>query len=181
VHWVGLSMGGFVGMRLAARHPALLRSLVLLGSSADAEEPGRKGEYRTLAGVQRVVGIRPIAGRVAAHVFGRSFLADPAARPVVAEWRQRLVRADRAGIHRAVTAVADRAPVTAELRAITAPTLVVVGDEDTATPPARSERIAAGITGARLELLDHCGHTSTLERPGPVTALLTDYLAGSRT
>src|SRR5277367_1924949 len=39
VHFVGHSMGGFVGMRLAARHPELLRSLVLIDTSADAEPP----------------------------------------------------------------------------------------------------------------------------------------------
>jgi 3-oxoadipate enol-lactonase len=178
VHWVGLSMGGFVGLRLAARHPELLRSLVLLDSSADAEDPARTGEYRALARVQRYVGMGPIADRVAAHLFGRSFLAEPEARAVVAQWRQRLARADRAGIRRAVLGVTDRVAVTAELGAVAAPTLVVVGEEDTATPPACAERIVEGVAGARLEVLRRCGHTCTLERPTAVSAVLAGFLAG---
>lgn len=178
VHWVGLSMGGFVGLRLAARRPHLLRSLVLLGSSADAEDPARVGEYRALATVHGLVGIGPIAGRVAAHLFGRTFLAGTDARPVVAEWRRRLARADRAGIRRAVLGVTDRAAVTSELGAIAAPTLVVVGAEDTATPLACAERIAGRVPGSRLEVLDRTGHTSTLERPAAVTASLARFLGG---
>ncbi|GAA4558403.1 alpha/beta fold hydrolase [Pseudonocardia xishanensis] len=176
VHWVGLSMGGFVGLRLAARHPDLVRSLVLLDTSADAEDPGRAREHRLLALVQRWVGMRPIAGCVAPVVFGPAFLADPANGPVVGEWVGRLARGDRAGIRRAVLAVADRAPVAAELHRITAPTLVVVGADDLATPPDHAERIAAGIRGARLELLSDCGHSSSLERPDAVSALLSEFL-----
>jgi 3-oxoadipate enol-lactonase len=177
VHWVGLSMGGFVGLRLAARHPDLLRSLTLLGSSADAEDPASAGEYRALAWVHRLVGIRPIAGRVTTHLFGRTFLAEPAARPIVAEWRRRLARSDRAGVRRAVLGVTDRTAVTSELGAIAVPTLVAVGAEDTATPPSCAERIAERVKGARLEVIDRCGHSSTLERPDTVTALLTTFLA----
>ncbi|WP_220187986.1 alpha/beta fold hydrolase [Pseudonocardia pini] len=176
VHWVGLSMGGFVGLRLAARHPELLRSLVLLDTSADAEVPATAREHRRLALVQRWVGIGPIAGRVAPVVFGRDFLADPVNGPVVGEWVRRLADGDRAGIRRAVRAVADRDPVAAELGRIDLPTLVVVGADDVATPPDLARRIVAGIPGARLEVLRSCGHSSSLEQPQAVTDLLADFL-----
>src|SRR5262249_26112483 len=48
VHFFGLSMGGFVGMRLAARHPQLVRSLMLSSTSADPERPENKPKYKLL-------------------------------------------------------------------------------------------------------------------------------------
>ncbi|MCW2750138.1 MAG: alpha/beta hydrolase, partial [Aeromicrobium sp.] len=59
VHYVGLSMGGFVGIRLGARRPELLRSLALLDTSSGPEDPDNVSKYRLLARVYRVVGMRP--------------------------------------------------------------------------------------------------------------------------
>ncbi len=60
VHYVGLSMGGFVGMRLAARRPDLIRSLTLLDTSAGPEDPEKVKQYRLLASIYRWVGIKPL-------------------------------------------------------------------------------------------------------------------------
>ncbi|WP_039805212.1 alpha/beta fold hydrolase [Nocardia araoensis] len=177
VHWVGLSMGGFVGQRIAARHGTLLRSLTLLDSSAEPEDPGKIGEYKRLALALRLFGAKPILRRIEPHLFGPSFLADPANRPVVDEWAARLRRCDRAAVRRAVLGVADRASVEHEIAAVTMPTLVAVGADDIATPPARSERIAEAIPGARLHTITDCGHTSSLEQAAAITALLREFLA----
>lgn len=180
VHFVGLSMGGFVGQRIAARQGGLLRSLTLLGTSADAEEPDHVGQYRRLAGVYRLVGaVRPVMTRTLPLMFGPAFLADTAHADLRADWIGRLRRADRAGIRKAVLGVAHRAPVHAELARVTVPTLVVVGADDAATPPAKAERIAAAIDGARLETVADCGHSSTLEQPGVVSGLLRGFLASA--
>jgi pimeloyl-ACP methyl ester carboxylesterase len=76
-----------------------------------------------------------------------------------------------------VLAVADRAGVTGEVVAIKAPTLVIVGEQDAATPPKRSRTIAELIPGARLEIVPNCGHSSTVEQPEAVNALLRAFLA----
>ena len=55
VHFIGLSMGGFVGMRLAARHPELIKSLVLLETSANAEPLENLPQYKLLNGIVRWV------------------------------------------------------------------------------------------------------------------------------
>ncbi|OEU85406.1 alpha/beta hydrolase [Streptomyces abyssalis] len=176
VHFVGLSMGGFVGQRLAARRGELLRSLSLLDTSADEEDPAEAKRHRLLASVYRVVGITPVRRQVLPLMFGAPFLSSPASEPLVREWTRRLRRCDRAGIRKAVLGVANRVPVRDELRNIALPTLVVVGEADVATPPARAERIAAGIDGARLEVVPDAGHTSTLEQPAIVSSLLEDFL-----
>jgi 3-oxoadipate enol-lactonase len=180
VHFVGLSMGGFVGLRLAIRRPELLRSLVLIDTSAGPEAPGNVPRYRVLNLIARWFGFRPVVDRVLPIMFGRTFLADPARAAERAEYRARLLALDRSGTPRAVRGVIERAGVEGELRHIRTPTLVIVGAEDVATPPAKAQALAAGIAGARLVQVPAAGHTSTLEQPAAVNAALADFLARHR-
>jgi pimeloyl-ACP methyl ester carboxylesterase len=62
------------------------------------------------------------------------------------------------------------------LGAIRCPTLVLVGEQDTLTPPDRAQEIAAGISGSRLVTVPRCGHVSTLERPDEVSRALVEFL-----
>lgn len=176
VHFVGLSMGGFVGLRLAIRHPELLRSLVLIDTSADPEPAARRLQYRMLNLIARQFGIGAVVDRVMPILFSASFLADPARTDERAEYRRRLLGNDRVGITRAVTGVIARAGVAAELGRIRTPTLVLVGAEDVATPPAKARALHAGITGSRLVVVPAAGHTSTLENPAFVSAVLAEFL-----
>jgi 3-oxoadipate enol-lactonase len=176
VHWVGLSMGGFVGQRIAARHGELLRSLTLLDTSADAEEPAKAREHRMLATVYLLFGVKPVLGQVKPLLFGSAFLADPASEALIAEWLRRLRGSSRTGIRKAVLGVGNRAPVIDEIGRIGAPTLLVTGADDKSTPPERAERIAARIPGARLQIVPDCGHSSSLEQPLVITSLLEEFL-----
>lgn len=176
VHWVGLSMGGFVGQRIGARHGELLRSLTVLGTSADSEEPGKARQQRLLALIQLFFGMKPVLGKVKPLCFGPAFLADPASEGLIAEWLLRLRRGSRAAIRNALLGVTERASVAAEIRGITTPTLVVVGADDLAMPPEQAERIAARIPGARLRVVPDCGHSSSLEQPAVICSLLEEFL-----
>lgn len=177
VHFVGLSMGGFVGLRLAIRRPALLRSLTLIDTSAEAEPAANAPRYRLLNVVARWIGLGPVAGQVMPILFGRSFLADPARAAERAEYRARLAANHRIGITRAVRGVIEREGVADQLPRIRTPTLVMVGEEDVATVPAKAEAIHAGIAGSRLVRIPRAGHTSTLEAPAAVNAALVAFLA----
>ena len=64
-----------------------------------------------------------------------------------------------------------------EIGTIELPTLVIVGDEDVATPPAKAQKIHEAITGSRLEVIPGAGHTSTLEQPELINAALEAFLA----
>lgn len=175
VHFVGLSMGGFVGLRLAARRPELVRSLALLDTSAGPEPAENVPRYRRLNLVARWLGVRVVVGRVLPIMVGRSSLEDPAREADRRAWRAALA-ANRRAIHKAVTGVIEREGVEHELARIRAPVLVAVGEEDVATVPAKAERLAAGIQGAVLERIPRAGHTSTLEQPALVTDLLRRFL-----
>jgi 3-oxoadipate enol-lactonase len=177
VHYVGLSMGGFVGQRIAARRGELLRSLTLLDTSPDRETPRAAVEDVGMATIYRFSGIGLLKGPVKKIMFGPGFLKDPANRPVVDEFFDRIDRTDRAGLRHAIVAVATRKGVYAELDRITVPTLVVTGADDKPTPPKRARRIAERIPGARLEIVPDCGHSSTVEQPDTVTRQITEFEA----
>ena len=179
-HFVGLSMGGFIGMRLAARRPELIRSLVLMETSADPEPAENAPKYRAMGMVGRIfgrLGFGLVSGRVMRIMFGRKFLEDPTRAAERAVWRERLMSNDKAGVTRALQGVIDRKPVHGELGRIACPTLVMVGDQDVATVPAKAERIHAAIPGSRLVVIPGAGHTSSAEEPEFVNAALTEFLS----
>ena len=175
VHFVGLSMGGFVGMRLAARRPDLVRSLTVLDSSADAEPAENMLRYRGLSAAARVIGVAPLTSRVMKIVVAKSTLDDPTRRADVQHWKT-MVASNQRSIWRAVNGVIERTAIYPELGRIICPTLVIVGDEDVATVPAKSERIVAAIKGARLVRIPRAGHSSSLEAPAAVNQALAEFL-----
>ncbi|MGZ6071261.1 MAG: alpha/beta fold hydrolase, partial [Myxococcaceae bacterium] len=139
VHFVGLSMGGFVGMRLAARRPELVRSLALLDTAAGPEPAASATRYRRLEWVVRWFGTWSVVGRVMAIMHGASARRDPARASDLRFWREHLLRLDRRAAPRALEGVLQRESVVPLLSAMRCPTLVLVGEEDTATIPARAE------------------------------------------
>ncbi|HEU0302085.1 MAG TPA: alpha/beta fold hydrolase [Longimicrobium sp.] len=175
-HFVGLSMGGFIGMRLAFRRPRLLRSLVLMETSPYPEPPESARKYRMLGRIARWISLRLVADRVMKIMFGWTFLNDPGREEERREWRARLLANHPVGIQRALRGVTDREGVDPELTRIHTPTLVVVGTEDVATPREKAERIATRIPGARLVVIPCAGHTSSVEEPEAVSQALLDFI-----
>jgi 3-oxoadipate enol-lactonase len=177
-HFAGLSMGGFVGIRLAARRPELIRSLILLDSSADPEPAVNVPKYNRLNFVARWFGLGVVVRKVMPIMFGKTFLSDPLRNAERSEWRRRIAGNHRIGITRAVKGVVDRKGVYDELSTIRCPTLVAVGDEDVATVGAKSERMAGAIKGAVLKIIPGAGHSSTIEQSDTVSGLIEEFLAG---
>jgi 3-oxoadipate enol-lactonase len=179
VHFCGLSMGGFVGMRIAARFPHLVRTLILCETSADAEPEENVLKYRKLNFVARWLGLRFVTAQVLPILFGKTSLTDASRAAEKAAWKEQL-DGNRRSIWRAVNGVINRRAVIDELPRIAAPTLVIVGDEDVATVPAKAERIANAIPDARLVRIPKAGHSSTVEQPQAVNAAILDFLGSRR-
>jgi 3-oxoadipate enol-lactonase len=176
VHYVGLSMGGFIGQRIAARRPELIRTLALLDTSAGPEDPDKIKRYKLLGRIYRVTGIAPVRKAVLPLMFGPTFLADTSRKPLIDEWERQLNAGSRSGVTKAVIGVANRLSIEDEISRIIAPTLVIVGTDDVATPPVKSQLITERIPGARLVQIPDCGHTSSLEQADTVTRLLRALL-----
>jgi pimeloyl-ACP methyl ester carboxylesterase len=176
-HFVGLSTGGFIGMRIGIRRPDLLKSLVLMDTSADAEPKEALRQYRLLIFIVRWLGYGPVMGRVMPIFFGSKFLKDPARAKEVKEWKGRLTANDRMAMVKFGKGIFARAGVYHDLVKIQTPTLVIVGAEDVPTPLARARRIAQNIPGAKLEIIPDAGHLCTVEEPSAVTAAIESFLA----
>lgn len=176
---VGLSMGGMTGMRLALRAPGRVAGLVLLDSNADPEERGKRLQYAVLAAIYRRFGLlAPIAKSTAKIMLGRTTLQQ---RPHLVEHLVTTVgRHQREQIPHALRAVFRRGDLAPRLGELACPTLVLVGAEDVATPVRKSERLKAGIRGARLEVLEGAGHLSALEVPDVVAAKTLAFLGEHR-
>ena len=173
VHFCGLSLGSIVGIRLAIARPDLIRSIILLSATADPEPS--KLKYKAMNVIARFFGNGAVANAVMPVLYGKTALSDPARAGEHAAWRRQLV-SNRSTIWRAVNGVLERKSIHTELGKITAPTLVVVGDEDVATVPSRAERIARAINGAKLVIIPHAGHGLTLEQPTAVTDTIAAFL-----
>ena len=178
VCFAGLSMGGFVAMRVAARRPDLVKRLVLLETAIGPEPLENVGRYRMLNAVYRNIPLGPrlLSRKVGQIMLGKTILSDASRADDLARFMQLMTR--RRDIWRAVNGVIDRAGIAAsELASIRVPTLVLVGEEDVATPHAKAQQIAAAIAGARLVTIPRAGHSSTVEEPAAVTAAITTFLA----
>jgi 3-oxoadipate enol-lactonase len=174
---VGLSWGGMVGMRMALQHPTRVSGLALFDTSADAEDRARAVKYRVFVSIGRRLGMPPslVSSQIVPLFFTERTRRE---RPEVVE---RFVRAangfPREGTARAALAVVvRRKSILARLGAIHVPTLVACGEEDRATEPVHSEKIAAAIPGARYVVIPGAAHVSALEQPRAVTDLLVPFV-----
>ncbi|MEU1470055.1 alpha/beta fold hydrolase [Streptomyces sp. NPDC005761] len=170
--YAGISLGGAVGAWLAVHNPDRLTSLALVCSSARFGEPEAWRERATLV---RAEGIGPVAGTAAGRWFTADFADSPPARALLAGLR---------GVDpHAYAALCDALAahdLRGELAGITAPTLVVAGREDPATPVADARELADTIPGSTLVELPGASHLANVERPAPVSAaLLSHFAAGA--
>jgi 3-oxoadipate enol-lactonase len=167
---VGLSMGGYVALALAQRHPGRLAALVLADTRAAADTPeARRGRAEAVALI-REAGVDTYLARSLPRL-----LAPSAGAPLLAEARALAeTRADR--LIAGIAALRDRPDRTAELAAISCPTLVLAGTLDQIVPVDEMRGMSAAIPGARFVVLDGAGHLSSLERPAPFAAALRAFV-----
>lgn len=163
--FVGLSLGGAVGMRLALDAPGRLTSLTLMCTSAHL---GPLQQWQDRAQLVRADGVETIVDAVLERWFTPSF-------PDVPRYREMFVSTDREGYARCCDAL-GRWDARDEVVAIAVPTLCIAGDDDPSTPPEHLELLADRIPGARLEVLAG-RHLLNVERADEVNALLREHLA----
>jgi pimeloyl-ACP methyl ester carboxylesterase len=178
-HFVGLSMGGFVGMRLAARHPDLIRTLTLMNTTATREKLANRVKYAFLAQMVKIFSPAPFTPIAVKELFGCTTRTSPEKRDLIQEWTAKL-RSRPRNIAHSLQAVMNRREFRAsEMAAIHCPTLVITGEDDTAQPPANSASLFTGIRGARLINIPCAGHSSSLEQPEAVIAAMRELLTSA--
>lgn len=171
----GLSMGGYVAMAFARRHPDRLAALVLADTKASADPPeGRARRARLAEKVESdpeatvlvdevlptLVGPTTVEKRALVH--GRVKALVQAAPPAAVAWASR--------------AMAARPESFDTLRSVAVPALVVVGEEDTLSPPTDAQAMADALPEARLVRIPAAGHLTAVEAPEEFNAALGDFL-----
>ncbi|HEV3233673.1 MAG TPA: alpha/beta hydrolase [Candidatus Dormibacteraeota bacterium] len=178
VHYVGLSMGGFIGMRMALKHPEALRDLALIDTTDLPENPELAAIYEAFRQILWDGGLENVISALPGTFFRQEYIDG---RPDDVEaWLNDL----RAGNHRgsvlASRGVDERDDISDRTPQITLPTLVIHGTEDVAIPLERAEALAGRIPGARLEKVEGAGHQSNVDTPEEISSIIKDWLAEVR-
>jgi len=173
----GLSMGGYVAMAFLRRYPERVAALVLADTKMGADSPEAAENRRRVASeviaagtsAQLVEEMLPsLLGQTSmerrALVLGRVKALLEKAPPYAVAWAQR--------------AMALRPDSTADLAAVAVPTLVIVGEEDTLSPPEEAELIAKTVPGAELVRIPDAGHLTAIEAPAEFNEAVAGFLAG---
>ncbi|MCW6003981.1 alpha/beta fold hydrolase [Micromonospora sp. CPCC 205371] len=160
-HLAGISLGGMVAARAAAHHGDRVHSLTIICSAPVLP----RDTWIERAQAVRSAGLEAIRDTVAKRWFTPRFAA---AHPdIVTHYGDMLTANDAEQYARACEMLAA-ADVRGDLAAVAAPTLVIGGSADIATPPASQELYAAGIPGARLLILDDVAHMATAAAPDTI-------------
>ena len=177
VHYVGLSMGGFVGFRLLLRHPGWLQSATLIDTQAEAETGSSRLHYEAMLLVARTIGYEPVIDRTMQMMFGPAFLNNPENEQAIKRWRGIITSNSRIGVYRAGQAIFRRPNVLPLLGTIRTPTLLMTGADDLPTPVDAARRAQQAIPNAELTVIPAAGHSSPVECPDAVTKRLESFLA----
>jgi 3-oxoadipate enol-lactonase len=169
-HLVGLSLGGMMGMRLAARDPERIDRLVLLCTAAFLEVgPG----YTERAAQVRAQGTGSVAEGVVSRWFTPAYLEQ---HPDVRAHHEAMCAATSAegyaGSCEAIAAM-DLRP---DLPQVTAPTLAIAGADDPATPPSYLREIADGVPDGRLVVVPDAAHLAAAQQPEAVATAILEHL-----
>ncbi len=188
-HWVGASVGGFVGVRLAARQPERVRSLVLIGFSTQRLSRDDLRQVGLLSGVVRAsrrlgpLGTavrRRVTEQVMRNMLGVTFMSDKTRADDRERWRQRFMAQlvpEAVPMFREVFGHPGTPPEM--LAQIQAPTLIVAGeDEMTEREDAHLDLLQAQrvIPDARMMTIPGAGHMVLVEQPEAGTAAITDFI-----
>jgi pimeloyl-ACP methyl ester carboxylesterase len=169
----GLSMGGYVSLEIMRQAPDRVSRLALLDTSASPDDETRASRRRGLIELAEKGRFKGVTPRLLPLFIHTERLEDTALTGAVMRMAERVGKAAFLRQQKAILGRPDSRPILAQ---INIPTMVVCGRQDLTTPLETSEEIARLTPGARLCVIEECGHLSSMERPHAVTALLRDWL-----
>ncbi|MEX2102348.1 MAG: alpha/beta fold hydrolase [Gaiellaceae bacterium] len=170
---VGISMGGYLAFELWRQAGDRIPALVLADTRAGADTPEARAARDEQILLLGEAGFDPFWEGLAPKLFGPT--ADP---ELVASARAIAAEQPITGLVAALEALRDRPDSGETLVKIDSPALVLVGEEDSLTPPSESEAMVAALPRARLVTLAGAGHLTPLERPEEFNKAVLDFLVG---
>ncbi|MAN81187.1 MAG: alpha/beta hydrolase [Rhodospirillaceae bacterium] len=168
---IGFSLGGFVAREIARLAPDRVRGLVLMNSSARPPRPEIAKRNAFLIGHTKERGFRGLSSEAVKKAFHPNLRDDEALIQEVKDMALRM--GGEAFIKQLSIQRPDRR---ADLAAITCPTLVIWARQDELRSLKESQEMADAIPGAKLEVIEDCGHMTPMEAPDAALRLLADWL-----
>jgi pimeloyl-ACP methyl ester carboxylesterase len=170
---IGLSMGGYVALEVLRQTPERVAKLALLDTTARPDTPEQtEGRQRQIE-LARAGRFASIPDLLLPRFVAAARVGDRALEATVRAMAHETGADAFVRQQTAIMGRADSRPTLAEIRC---PTLVLVGAEDTLTPPDRAAEMAQAIPNARQVIVPECGHLSTLEQPRAVTDALVAFV-----
>ena len=170
---LGNGYGGFIALMTAVRHPDLAARLVLADCGAAFSEPGRAA-FRGMSAAAQAKGLGAIADVAMRRLFAPEYQAlHP---ELIEERKKRFLAVDPQTFHGACEALANL-DLRDHLQTVALPTLVLVGEQDEATPPPMSHELSAGLPHASLTVLAGCAHVPQLQMPAEFMAAISTFIA----
>jgi pimeloyl-ACP methyl ester carboxylesterase len=167
----GLSLGGYVALALAARHPERVAALVLADTRAEADTPEAQAGRHAAAAQVRTEGVGPFLDQFVPRLVAPGDEASLRAARAIADAQP------HEAIARALEALASRTDRVAGLSGLTMPAQVIVGSDDTLTPLTFAQTLDRGLPDSELEVIPGSGHLTALERPGLFSEAVRGFLA----
>jgi pimeloyl-ACP methyl ester carboxylesterase len=170
----GLSMGGYVALAVARRHPGRVSALILADTrAAPDDEAGRAGRDEAIAAVEKDGPAKLGESMLPKMVSDHTRATNPAAVDLA---RTLITRQTAAAAVAGLRALRDRPDAAPGLEAVAVPTLVLVGEHDAITPPLNAARLSGSIRGAELLHIPGAGHLSNLENPDEFNRAVVAFL-----
>lgn len=170
----GMSMGGYVLLNLLARYPQRVTAACFIVTRADADDDAARGKRNYLISEIEKGNSAAVPEAFVQVLFGSA--AREQQPDIVTQVRSWMDATSPTGLLLGLHAIRDRAASTSLLTQWQIPALIIGAGEDRAIPVQRSLDLAAGISGARLCVIENAGHMANLEQPEKFNALLLDFL-----
>ena len=171
---VGLSMGGYIALRAAERHPDRFRALVLCDTRSEAD--GNEGKIKRAQQVREIKngGLKDFTEQFLRAVFYEKSISSDL--PAVASIKSIIEKTPPQAVAGTLIALAGRTDTSAALYKLNIPTLILVGRHDAITPPSAANAMKEKISGSEMHIIPDAGHMSNLENPAEFTGHLVKFL-----
>jgi 3-oxoadipate enol-lactonase len=170
----GLSMGGYIALRMFERFPSRVQGLILCDTKSAADT--NEAKIKRAAAIQaiRQHGVRTFAETFLKSVFWKeTFNSNPKAIDII---RELIITNSPLGICGTELALAARTDTTHVLPTIQVPTLVMAGEHDILITPSETEDLSKAIPGSELHIIPNAAHISNLENSPEFNRVLLEFL-----
>ncbi|MBC7803912.1 MAG: 3-oxoadipate enol-lactonase [Candidatus Parcubacteria bacterium] len=174
-HFCGLSMGGMIGQTFALKYPGIFQTLLLADTTSRYPE-GAAALWAERIRTAEAQGMEPLAQPTLERWFTEPFRRN---NPAVVESIRRLIVATPVAGYAGCSHAIPKINLTARLKEIRCPILVVVGADDSGTPVSMAKEIHDNAPGSKLVVLPEAAHLANLEQPEGFTRALQNLLASS--